>query len=207
MILKNILNFLIKCCYKSITKSKNLIATRITYIRFWLNGIKCGSDLNVVNASLNIWRQYKGSGTVSVGDRVTFWSYGDHSWNSRCKIMIEKNGSLVIGDDSGFNGVMIYCQEKITIGKYVKVGGGSRIFDTDHHPVNWELRRDHNNGQFAKHSPIVIMDDVFIGAGCYIMKGVTIGARSVVAAGSVVSKNIPPDEVWGGNPAKFIKKL
>ncbi|KAB6168334.1 acyltransferase, partial [Bacteroides xylanisolvens] len=57
------------------------------------------------------------------------------------------------------------------------------------------------------HAPIVIEDDVFIGAHCIISKGVTIGARSIVAAGSVVVKSIPPDEVWGGNPARFIKKL
>lgn len=57
------------------------------------------------------------------------------------------------------------------------------------------------------HAPIVIEDDVFIGAHCIISKGVTIGARSIVAAGSVVVKSIPPDEVWGGNPARFIKKV
>jgi acetyltransferase-like isoleucine patch superfamily enzyme len=48
---------------------------------------------------------------------------------------------------------------------------------------------------------------VFIGARCIILKGVTIGEKSIVAAGSVVTKNIPEGEVWGGNPAKFIKKI
>ena len=52
---------------------------------------------------------------------------------------------------------------------------------------------------------MVIEDDVFVGTSCLILKGVTIGARSVIAAGSVVTHNVPPDEIWGGNPAKFIK--
>lgn len=85
--------------------------------------------------------------------------------------------------------------------------GGTRIFDTDHHPIDWRERRMPGNGLKAKHSPILIEDDVFIGTGCCIMKGVTIGARSIVAAGSVISKSIPPNEVWGGNPAKFIKRI
>ena len=53
----------------------------------------------------------------------------------------------------------------------------------------------------------LMKDDVFIGANCYIGKGVIIGDRSIVAAGSVVVKSIPADEIWGGNPAKFIKKI
>lgn len=61
--------------------------------------------------------------------------------------------------------------------------------------------------QNAKTAPIVIGDYVFIGARCMILKGVTIGDRSIVAAGSVVTKSIPADELWGGVPAKFIKKL
>lgn len=58
-----------------------------------------------------------------------------------------------------------------------------------------------------KHAPIKIEDDVFIGARTIITKGVTIGAKSIVAAGSVVVCNIPSGEIWGGNPAKFIMKI
>ena len=54
---------------------------------------------------------------------------------------------------------------------------------------------------------MVIEDDAFIGMNCIILKGVTIGARSIVAAGSVVTKSIPADCVAGGNPAKVIKYL
>lgn len=56
-------------------------------------------------------------------------------------------------------------------------------------------------------SPIIIEDDVFIGMNCLILKGVTIGARSIIAAGSVVTKSIPSDCIAAGNPAKVIKHL
>ena len=55
--------------------------------------------------------------------------------------------------------------------------------------------------------PIVVEDDVLIGANCIILKGVRIGARSVVGAGSVVTRDVPPDTVVAGNPAVVIKKL
>lgn len=58
----------------------------------------------------------------------------------------------------------------------------------------------------TKTGPISIGDDVFIGANCIINKGITIGDRSIVAAGIVVVKSIPEDEICGGNPAKLIKK-
>ncbi|WP_118422317.1 hypothetical protein [Bacteroides intestinalis] len=54
--------------------------------------------------------------------------------------------------------------------------------------------------------PIIIEDDAFIGTRTIITKGVTIGTRSIIVVGSVVVCDVPPDEIWGGNPANFIKK-
>ena len=54
---------------------------------------------------------------------------------------------------------------------------------------------------------VIVEHDAFIGGGCIILKGVTIGAEAVVGAGSVVTKSIPPKEIWAGNPARFIKKI
>nr|WP_285890903.1 DapH/DapD/GlmU-related protein [Mesobacillus maritimus] len=53
--------------------------------------------------------------------------------------------------------------------------------------------------------PVVIEDGVFIGGGSFILKGSHIGKDSIIGAGSVVSGRVPPNEVWAGNPAKFIR--
>ena len=72
--------------------------------------------------------------------------------------------------------------------------------------MNYIIRRGQNT-DWGISSPIVIEDDVFIGVNCIILKGVTIGARSIIAAGSVVTKSIPADCIAGGNPAKVIRLL
>ncbi|HEX9511601.1 MAG TPA: acyltransferase [Puia sp.] len=123
-----------------------------------------------------------------------------------CTVAVLKNASLEIGDYSGFSGVSIYCAEKISIGKYVNFGGNVCIWDTDFHPLDYAERRVHNMQQINS-APIIVEDDVFVGANSIILKGITIGARSIIGAGSVVSKNIPPDEIWAGNPVKFIRKI
>lgn len=171
-----------------------------------LNGVKYGTDLHCYNATpaLQIKRN---SGAVSFGNNAMFNSYTDQSWNSKCKLIVLAHATLTIGDNSGMNGAMVYCCEKVVIGNNVKIGGGTRISDSNHHSLDYKIRRTSEDSKQAKSAPIIIGDDVFIGANCYIGKGVTIGDRSIVAAGSVVVKSIPADEIWGGNPAKFIKKL
>lgn len=142
---------------------------------------------------------------VTIGRDVTFNNYNDAGWNSKCALWVKRDATLCIGNCSGFNGVLIYSGKSVVIGDNVKIGGGTRIFDTDFHPLEFLQRRNTNNG--TKTAPITIDDDVFIGAGCIICKGVHIGARSIIAAGSVVVKNVPDDEVWGGIPQDLLRKL
>lgn len=59
----------------------------------------------------------------------------------------------------------------------------------------------------TNNKPVIIGDNVFIGAHSTILKGVTVGNNSIVGACSVVTRSIPENEIWGGNPAKFIKKI
>ena len=80
--------------------------------------------------------------------------------------------------------------------------------DSNFHSINWiERQNPELDKQNAKSEEINIGNNVFIGARSIICKGVNIGDRSIVAAGSVVVRSIPANEIWGGNPAKFIKKL
>ena len=123
-----------------------------------------------------------------------------------CTIAVIKNARLEIGDHSGFSSISIYCSQDIRIGAHVNCGGNVCIWDTDFHPLDHAERRIHNTDKINS-APIVIGDDVFIGANSIVLKGVSIGDRSIIGAGSVVSKNIPTDEIWAGNPIKFIKRI
>lgn len=123
------------------------------------------------------------------------------------KLYVADGAEFSIGDSSGFSNTVIACYNKITIGNHVDIGAGCYIFDTNYHSTDFRVRMDGRSDADVKTSPIVIEDNVFIGARTIVSKGVTIGARSIIAAGSVVVTDVPADEVWGGNPAKFIKKL
>lgn len=201
---------IIRYMYKAIKYSLILIMSHLYTTNFklhlMLNGVKYGKGIRCCNSTPRL--QINRNGYVHIGNYVIFNSYTEHSWNSGCKLLVQKNAMLTIGDNSGMNGAMIYCNCKVVIGSHVKIGGGTRISDSNHHSLDYLARRDASiDSQTAVSAPIEIGNDVFIGANSYIGKGVTIGDRAIIAAGSVVVKSIPEDEIWGGNPAKFIKRL
>lgn len=125
-----------------------------------------------------------------------------------CILWVDKNAELIIGNNVGISQTALVCHHKITIGNHVKIGGNVCIYDTDFHALNPDLRKDPVLDMKNKIKKSVhICDNVFIGAHTTILKGVTIGENSVIGACSVVSKSIPANEIWVGNPAKFIKKI
>lgn len=116
-------------------------------------------------------------------------------------------GRIDIGANSGFSSVIISSMSSITIGSNVKVGGNVRIFDHDFHAVEWQNRRSPENRAAVRTKPVEIGDDVFIGTNAVLLKGASIGARSIVAAGSVVfGLSVPPDSLVKGNPAIIVKR-
>ena len=145
---------------------------------------------------------------VRVGDNLYF-SSGDAvnpiGSNLQGAIYVESGASLTIGNDVGMSSTRMWIHESVTIGDNVKIGACVLITDTDAHPLDYLARRTSNEG--TKSAPIEIEDDVWVGAHSIILKGVTIGARSIIGAGSVVTKNIPADCVAAGNPCKVIKTL
>ncbi len=119
------------------------------------------------------------------------------------------DGSITFGDNSGCSGAVLSSRSKIVIGDYVNVGANVRIFDHDYHATDFLARRagETDKARCAT-MPIVIGDDVLIGANAIILKGVTIGPRCVIGAGAVVSlKQIPADSLVAGNPARVIRNL
>lgn len=88
--------------------------------------------------------------------------------------------------------------ELITIGKEVRITSGCKILTHFMDPSQ--------PGCVFRNQLVVIDDDVFMGMNCIVCNSVTIGKGAVVGAGSIITKDIPPYEVWAGNPVKFIKK-
>jgi acetyltransferase-like isoleucine patch superfamily enzyme len=112
---------------------------------------------------------------------------------------------LEIGENFGMTGGTLCAAERITIGNNVNIGANSTVIDTDFHPLDPEVRRQSPQG--AQTKPITIEDEVFIGMNCLILKGVTIGRCSVVGAGSVVTRDVPPSVIVAGNPAEVLRVL
>ena len=175
----------------------------INRISFILNGVSCEKGLR----SRGKVYIYNGDlGKIHIGKNVSLnsadWANpigsGNHIWIQ----IIGRESSLSIGDETGISNTAITCATKVEIGKQCLIGSGCKIYDTDFHilPIQGKEKRINS-------APIIIEDRVFIGAGSTILKGVRIGENSVVGAGSVVAKDIPANEVWAGNPARFVYKL
>lgn len=122
----------------------------------------------------------------------------------RCVISVFSDAEVCIGNNVGMSFTTISCSSRIIVGNNVLLGAGVCIYDSDFHPLDSESRianlRDRINSR-----PVIVEDNVFIGSGSMILKGVVVGKNSVIGACSVVSASIPPNQIWAGNPAKFIK--
>lgn len=128
--------------------------------------------------------------------------------HQKCTFYIGENAKLLIGNNVGMSATSIVCMNEVTIGNNVRIGGNTVIYDTDFHSLVAEQRVKPDEDRLnVKNAAVNIEDKVFIGAHTTILKGVTIGENSIVGACSVVTKSIPRNEIWGGNPAKFIRKF
>ncbi len=168
------------------------------------NGVVFGKNLQIPGkVTWAIW-----GSKVSIGDNF-YLSSGNGvnhiTSNLQADVYVESQAMLAIGNNVGMSSTRIRVHESVTIGDNVKIGGCVLITDTNGHPMDYVARRSSNEG--TKSAPVVIEDDVWVGAHCIILKGVTIGARSIIGAGSVVTKCIPADCVAAGNPCKVIKSL
>lgn len=147
---------------------------------------------------------------IVLGNNVTLksnrYSYHLHM-HSPVKLMADRANSLIkIGDNTRINGACIHAYGNITIGKNCLIAANTQIFDSGGHDLSMTNPSDRINTTGVVKN-IVLEDDVWVGANCIIMPGVTIGRGAVIAAGSVVTKDVPPMSIAGGNPAKLIKQI
>ena len=178
----------------------------IARFRLICYGAKVGKHLSV-RGWINL--HISPSASVVIGNNVLIKSgFPDNpvGGSLRTGIWAERGARLTIGNDTGLANVTIVCSKSISVGENTFIGGGTVIYDTDFHSLDPAVRV-RGNDDHVRASPINIGNECWIGGHCIILKGVTVGNQAIVGAGSVVTKDIPPGQIWAGNPAKFIKEL
>ena len=172
-------------------------------MRAWYWGVELGHHCRFYGAAL-LGR--KENSTITVGDGCVFRSGVKSNRvgiNRPCSLStLEPGATLKIGAGCGFSGTVIAAAESVILGDRVMCGGNTTITDTDWHGLHPSER--HMPGRTA---PVVLEDDVFLGLGSVVLKGVTIGHGTFVAAGSVVTKCLPSMVLAAGNPARVIREL
>lgn len=170
----------------------------------WGDGFYC--------ESAQIFRHFKSTkeDAVVLGKHVSCYA--------GCSFSLGKAGRCTVGNFTMLNGVLIMSEELIEIGSYCMMSWNVGIADSDFHPLDpaqrlqdalalapyYEKRPERPT---LKTAPVRIRNNVWVGMGAVILKGVEIGENSVVAAGAIVTKSVPANVVVAGNPAVVVKQL
>ena len=172
--------------------------------------VQFGAGFYCETAQIFRFLRNREEGAVKLGDYVSCYA--------GCSFSLGQKGRATVGDFTLMNGALVMAEELIEIGSYCLISWNVGIADSDFHPIDPAQRRidAHALAPYYKDrpprppirtAPVRIADNVWIGMNAVILKGVTIGENSVVAAGSVVSKSVAPNTVVAGNPAVVVKQL
>jgi acetyltransferase-like isoleucine patch superfamily enzyme len=145
---------------------------------------------------------------------ISLFSANSHGVTRACFLSALAPGSQIeLGESCGLSGTIIAASERVVLGNRVQCGANTLITDNDAHSLDARIRRHEIEGTLprgSKHAvsrPVIIHDDVWLGMGVTVLKGVEIGPRTVVGAGSLVTKSLPADSLAVGSPARVIKSL
>jgi maltose O-acetyltransferase len=127
---------------------------------------------------------------MSIGPDTVIWM--------GCRFVGDKVGQIRIGRGCSIPRAFFVASAPITLGDYVVLGHDVSFYTTDHDPDDPAFTR--------RDAPVTVGDRAWIGSQAIILKGVTVGEGGVVAAGSVVTADVPPFTIVGGNPAKVIRE-
>jgi acetyltransferase-like isoleucine patch superfamily enzyme len=177
-------------------------------IQCHIRGVSIGKQLEIFGRC--IIRKNPGS-KIRLGNHVQIISSAWRSSTANCtnsKLRtFYPSAEIIMEDHSGMTGgVIVARSKKITIGRHCMLAPNVVILDSDFHLL-WPPDRRHNTWETDIDRDVTLEPNVWVGIGSIILKGVTIGENSVIAAGSVVTSNIPSNCLAGGNPAKVLRKL
>lgn len=169
-------------------------------------GVRLGADCFLERrASFLRYRSEQPVG-LELGERVRAYTWTEFN--------VEPTGSISVGEDSVLVGAVFMCARSIRLGARVVVSYHVTIADSDFHPIDPVARRkdaianapgaDRSARPRLESAPVVIGDDVWIGVGAIILKGVHVGPGARVLAGAVVTRDVAPGATVGGNPSRVI---
>ena len=135
------------------------------------------------------------AGKIQVGNRFKV-----NGLLYRAELGAKPGAELIVGDDVFLNsGVAIYAAKRITIGDHTRIGYLASLYDSDIHEVE--------QGRPVRNAPIAIGRNVWIGRSVVVLPGVSVGDHAVVAAGAIVTEDVPARTLVAGNPARFVREL
>jgi acetyltransferase-like isoleucine patch superfamily enzyme len=177
-------------------------------IRLQILGVELGRDVRFYGMPIVSLAK---KSRIYIGDSVTLCS------DSRFTALgvnhpvvlrtLQPQAEILIGSDTGISGGSICAALSVKLGRECLIGANVSIMDTNFHALKPEKRRFNKNPNDIATAAVVIEDNVFIGTGTIVMKGVHIEHNSVVGACSLVTKNVSQNTIVGGNPAKFLSIL
>ncbi len=167
------------------------------------------------NFKLNIAKPIENKAYLKVGDDSIL----------DCNVIFEsETGEVVVGNKCFIGASNIICKSRVEFGDNIFVAWGTYFYDHDSHSIDYREREndiitqlqdyragrnfiENKNWQVVNTKPIKVCSNTWIGMNCIILKGVTIGEGAIVGAGSVVTKDVAPWTIVGGNPAKTLKEV
>jgi acetyltransferase-like isoleucine patch superfamily enzyme len=179
-------------------------STALMRLVFFFNGVELSSGSKFFG---RVYLSIHPTASVVIGSNSTFRSafYSNTiGLKQKCYLSASREGVIRIGNNCGLSGAVISAEKEIVLGDRVMLGANVTICDGDRHPLDYVLRAAHHAGEVAA---ITIGNDVWIGMNSIVLKGVTIGDGAVVAANSLVNKDIPSCVIAAGIPAKVMRDL
>lgn len=166
-----------------------------------------GKQYNIMPDATVIYADGSCRNDVELGDNVTIYGI----------LSSQSHGKIVMGDNTRLGrGSVIRSVDKVVIGSYTAIADNVVITDNGNHPIDPVFRRkmkldpldgDMRMWKHSAHAPIIIGENVWVGENSRIQRGVTIGDNAIIAAGAIVTKDVPSNSIVAGIPAKVINTI
>jgi acetyltransferase-like isoleucine patch superfamily enzyme len=193
--------------YRLVRSVIRFLISKVVTVYLLLWGVKVGKNLCAY--SLPLCRR-RSSAKIEIGNNVVILNKLSENpagiTHPTVLAAVLPGAHLKIGNNVAMSGAILYCTKEIIVEDHVSFGAGAKVYDTDFHAIN-AFKRKEGKIEDVKRASVRICQGVWIGSNATILKGITIGARSVVGTNAVVTKNVPSDVVVAGVPAKVIKQL